>query len=257
MSVIKPENFLHGNILLFATPSGFGQSGFDRYGLSSGDDDYLTHKSVAETTPGRSDRAARLLTATNLHLNSQPEAPKNWGLINPKLNHYHSNPMEIRSTFWLPDITNWWCRQEATLWKYADLSNVAWDIFSIIPHGVGVEASLSLQWDVIAWRQSKTTGGMLHENFLVRQFASANKGILVGDCTALENTETENDLESKNEVEQRQLHRMAKVHDLLEMWQSSQYLHATQKEFRAQNKQMPAVGYFSDTEEISTASYSN
>jgi hypothetical protein len=47
---------------------------------------------------------------------------------------------------------------------------------------------------------------------------------------------------------------MAKVHDLLEMWQGSQNLHATQQESRAENKQMTTVGYISDTEEIVKAS---
>jgi hypothetical protein len=50
---------------------------------------------------------------------------------------------------------------------------------------------------------------------------------------------------------------MAKVHDLLEMWQGSQTLRATQKESHAQNEQMTAVGYISDTEEIVNASWSN
>jgi len=36
--------------------------------------------------------------------------------------------------------------------KYADLLNVARDIFSIIPHGVGVEASFSPGRDEISWR---------------------------------------------------------------------------------------------------------
>ena len=49
---------------------------------------------------------------------------------------------------------------------------------------------------------------------------------------------------------------MAKVHDFLEMWQGSQNLRATQKETRAQNKQITAVGYISDTEEIVKASWS-
>jgi len=60
----------------------------------------------------------------------------------------------------------------------------------------------------------------------------------------------------KKEVEERKLHRMAKVHDFLEMWQGSQNLRATQKESRAHNKQMTAVGYISDTEEIVKASWS-
>jgi len=61
----------------------------------------------------------------------------------------------------------------------------------------------------------------------------------------------------KREAEEQKLHRMAKVHDFLEMWQGSQNLRATQKESRAQNKQITAVGYISDTEEIVKASWSN
>jgi hypothetical protein len=66
----------------------------------------------------------------------------------------------------------------------------------------------------------------------------------------------ENDSEMKKEVEESKLHKMAKVHDFLEMWQGSQNLCATQKESRTQNKQMTAVGYISDTEEIVKASLS-
>jgi hypothetical protein len=49
---------------------------------------------------------------------------------------------------------------------------------------------------------------------------------------------------------------MANGHDFLEMWQASQNLHATQKESGAQNKQMTAVGYISDMEEIIKACWS-
>jgi len=60
----------------------------------------------------------------------------------------------------------------------------------------------------------------------------------------------------KNEAEERKLHRMAEVHDFLEMWLGSQNLRATQKKSLGQNKQMTAVGYISDTEEIIKASWS-
>jgi len=83
---------------------------------------------VADTTPGRSDRATCLLTAARLYLNSPPELPQNWGQINPNLNDYHTNPMEISSKYWLPDITDWCRQQEETHSKYSDLSNVARDI---------------------------------------------------------------------------------------------------------------------------------
>jgi len=55
------------------------------------------------------------------------------------------------------------------------------------------------------------------------------------------------------EAEERTLHRMAKFHNLLEMWQGSQNLLATQNQSRAQNRQITAVGYMSDTEEIVNA----
>jgi hypothetical protein len=104
-------------------------------------------------------------------LNSPPEASKNWGQINPNLNDYHSNSMAIGSTFWVPDITDWWRQQEETHSMYADLSNVARDIFSVILHGVGVEASFSLGREVIGWKQSKSTGETLRKKVIVRQFA--------------------------------------------------------------------------------------
>jgi len=127
--VNKLETVPSCNLVPSATASGSYQSSFDPYDLSSDDEEYLTTNNVAEMTPGRSDRAARLLTAARLDLNSPPEPPKNWGRINPNLNDYHSDPMEISSTFWIPDITDWWRQQEEMHSKYADLSNVACDIF--------------------------------------------------------------------------------------------------------------------------------
>jgi hypothetical protein len=176
--------------------------------------------------------------------------------MNPNLNDYHSDPMEISSTFWIPDIIDWGRQQEEKHSKYPDLSNVAHDIFSIIPHGVGVEARFSRGRDVIGWRQSKTTGVILRKTVVVRQFARANNGILAGTDTELDTMNTEHDSEMNKEAEERNLHRMAKVHDCLEMWQGSQNLRVTQKKSRAQNKQITAVGYISDTQEIVKASWS-
>jgi len=64
-------------------------------------------------------------------------------------------------------------------------------------------------------------------------------------------------MEMKREAEEEKLHRMSMVHKLLEMWQGSQTLRATKKESRAQNKQITAVEYISDTGEIVKASWSN
>ena len=85
--------------------------------------------------------------------------------------------MEMSSTFWIPDIINWWFQQEETHSKYADLSNVVHNTFPIIPHGVGVEVSFSLGRDSIGWWQSKTTGETLCGKVVITQFAQANNGI--------------------------------------------------------------------------------
>jgi hypothetical protein len=148
LSANKPERDASNNPFS-TTVSGSSQSSCDPYDLSSDDDEYLTPKNVAEMTPGRSDCAARLLTAARLYLNSPPEALKNCGRIIPNRMDYHSDPIEISSTLWLPDITDWWHQQEETHSKYDDLSNVACVIVSIIQHGAGVEASFSLGRDVI------------------------------------------------------------------------------------------------------------
>jgi hypothetical protein len=254
--VNKLETVPSSNLVPSAMASEPYQSSFDPCHLSSNDDENLTPNNVAEKTPGRSDRTTHLVTAARLYLNSPPEAPKNRGQINPNLNDYHSDLMEISSTFWIPDITDWWRQLEETHSNSADLSNVARDIFSIIPHGVGVEASFSLGRDVIGWRKSKTTVETRRENAVVRQFAEANNGILPGTDPKLDTMNTEINSEMKKEVEEKKFQRMAKVHDFLKMWQGCQNLCATQKESRAQNKQMIAVGYISDMEEIVKESWS-
>ena len=187
-----------------------GQSSFNAYDLSSDDEEYVIPNNVAETTSGRSDDAACLLTAPRLYVNSRTETPKNWGEINPNLNDYDSDPMEISSTFWIPIITEWWRQQEEMHLNYTNLSNPARNIFDIIPHGVRVEARFSLGRDVISWRQSKTKGETLQEEVVVRQFARANNGILADADAALGMVNTENDSEMKNEVEERKLYKMAK-----------------------------------------------
>jgi hypothetical protein len=184
------------------TSSGSCLSSFDPYDLSS-DEEYLAPNNVAEMTRGRSDRTAGLFTAAQLYLISLPEAPKNWGEMNPNLNDVHSDPMKISSTYWVPDITNWWCQQEEMHSKYTDLSNAACDIFSTIPVSLGVKACYSFGQVVIVWRQSNTTGMTLCEKVIVRLFAGANNGMLAGADTELDTTNTENVSERKKEAEER------------------------------------------------------
>jgi hypothetical protein len=56
-----------------------------------------TSNLVPSATASGSDRAACLLAAAKLCLNSPPEPLKNWGQINPNHNDYHSGLMEISS----------------------------------------------------------------------------------------------------------------------------------------------------------------
>jgi hypothetical protein len=91
------------------------------------------------------------------------------------------------------------------------------NIFSIILHGVRVEVSFSLRRDVINDRQVKTTGETLCEKVIVRQVVHSINGILAGYDPTLSMTYTENDSEMKQEAEESNLHRMAKVHNFSEM----------------------------------------
>jgi len=75
MSVIIAEHVPRSNIFHSGKASGFGQSSVDLDDLSSSDEEYITPKSVTETTPGQSDPAARLLTAARLYFDSPPELP--------------------------------------------------------------------------------------------------------------------------------------------------------------------------------------
>ena len=109
---------------------------------------------------------------------------------------------------------------------------------------------------MIGWRQSKPTDETLREKVVVKQFTQAKNQILAGTDPELDTTNTENVSEMKTEADETKLHRMDTVHAFLEMWQGSQNLCAAQKECRAQNKQMTAVGYISDTEEIVKSSWS-
>jgi len=125
--------------------------------------------------------------------------------------------MQNRNTFWIPDITDWWCQQEETNSKYANHFHSAWVIVSIVPHGVVVEAGCSPAEDIIWFRQSKTTGETLHENVIVSRFVGANEGTLAGDNPSLDTTEPEDDLELIRYAEDWKLHRIAKAQDLLEI----------------------------------------
>jgi hypothetical protein len=147
--VNKIETVQSSGLVPSATATGPLQSSFHPFDLSSDDEEYLTAYSVTGTTPGHSDCADRLLADARLHSNSPPKSPKNWEQINPNLNDYHADPIEISSTLWIPDVTDWWRQQVEANSKYAELSNVARVIFPIILDVVGVELSFSVGRDVM------------------------------------------------------------------------------------------------------------
>jgi len=99
LPVNKHERLPNSNLIPSATASGSCQTSFDPYYLSCDDEEYITPNNVAETSLGRRDHVAHLVSAARLYLISPLQAPKNWGQINPNLNDYHSDPMEISSTF--------------------------------------------------------------------------------------------------------------------------------------------------------------
>jgi len=177
--------------------------------------------------------------------------------INPNHTDYHSDSKEISSTISLPHITDCSRKQEETHSIYANFWSVACDIFSIIPHAIGVEASFSLARDVIGWSQWKTTGETLVEGVVVRQCARANHRLLAGDDSVLDRDSSDNNMEVKGKADEKKLHTMAKVRYFFVMWQCNHPLSATQKESRGQSTQMTTLGYISDTEEIVKASLSN
>ena len=158
------------NIFCSEIVSRSGQYSYDPYDVSSDDDKYLMPKDVAEMTPRWSDHIVCLLTAARLYVNSLPELPQNWGQTNPNLNEYHSGSMEISSTFSIPDITDWCCQQGEMSWEQANFCDVVCDIFAFTPHGVAVEAIISLEQDVFGCRQSKATGETLRKIVVVQLF---------------------------------------------------------------------------------------
>jgi len=105
--VTQPETIPDNNLVSFAMASRSGQYSYAADQCSSDDDMYWMRNNVAETTPGGLDLTACWLTAARLYSNSPSELLQNWGQINPYLKDYHSDPMEISCTFWIPDINNW------------------------------------------------------------------------------------------------------------------------------------------------------
>jgi len=94
--------------------------------------------------------------------------------------------MPMSSYIWIPDNTNWLHPQDKIYSMFADLSNVAHEIFSIMAYSVRARGLYFIVWYITGWIQSKTRGKTLRKRVVVRQFAHANKGILAGDDPSFE-----------------------------------------------------------------------
>jgi len=179
--VIEPDSVQSNNHFSSAMASRSGQSSHNQYDLSSDGDEDLMAESVAEMTPGQSDQAACLLTATRLNLNSPPESPQNWGQVNPNLDDYDSNSMESCKHFGFRiSPTGGVSRRKCT---QSTPNPLMWHATYSLLYHMAMEwgSSFTLGWDVIGSRKSKITLDTTRERVIIRQFSRANNGILAGD----------------------------------------------------------------------------
>ena len=96
------------------------------------------------------------------YINSVNADPLALGQHPPKTDDLKSeNPQQLTAAIWKPDVAAYCREQEVSCMEYAPLARMACDVFSVIPHGVGVEASFSLGRDVLGWRQCRTSGDTL------------------------------------------------------------------------------------------------
>lgn len=178
---IEPESVPSINLFPSAMVSTSWQSWLHPYHWSCDGKEYSIREDVLQTMPRWSNRTTCLSTAIRLHLNSLSEIPPIWGQVNLNLNDYHSSHIKISSTLKLLHLTHWWHHHESMHSKNTNFPNVVCDIFSIIAHGVSVEARLTSQQDLISQMQPNTRHKMLFKTVVVKKFASANNGILTGN----------------------------------------------------------------------------
>ena len=165
-------------------------------------------------TSARDLRQVRMMEVASKYINSVNADPAALGPHPPKTDNLKfDNPQELTATFWRPHVTAYWRVQEDSSTEYAPLARMAGDVFSVIPHGVGVEASFSLGQDVAGWRQCRTSGDTLQKKVVVRQFAFSNPGLLAGADARLENDDAVGQNEQKKE--DKKLLQLAGISDLI------------------------------------------
>lgn len=182
----------------------------------SDSDDMGFEESVRSTypiiTPARASQRDRMKEVARSYLSTPPVNILAVNQYRPNIDDLKSeDPDEMTAGFWKPDIAAYWLHQEKVCGEYALLSRMARDIFSVIPHGVGVESSFSLGRDLIGWRQSSTNGETLRRKVIVRQYARSNSGILPGIPDKGNNIDSTDN--NKQKEEDRKLMRLVGIRD--------------------------------------------
>jgi len=220
------------------------------YGLDSsdeeeddGNEDHRTH-----STPRTASRKSLLMQQARQYLANGRANIQSWQHDYPLGEEQMSNdPEEMTASFWYPDVAGWWLKQETTMGEYRDLAKMARDIFSVMPHGVGVEASFSLGRDIISWRQSRTKGSTLQQKVVVRQWARSNDGLLPEEAIQSAGSDVNN--EEKQKQEDQKLNQLASVRDFLVFKEQSENLRSMQKKLKGKDVTISGLGYISDVDE--------
>lgn len=80
-----------------------------------------------------------------------------------------TEPERMTKDFFRPDVLGWWREVERTEPSLKDLAAMARDVFSTVPHSVGVESSFSIARKAVGWQQSAISAGQLENYVIYRQ----------------------------------------------------------------------------------------
>ena len=224
---------------------------------SSDEEDDCQIQETIQCTPRTSSRKSHLMQQArqylaNVPVNIQSLQPEPLEVQDDLMSN---DPEEITASFWYPDVGGWWLKQETSMGEYRDLAKMARDIFSVMPHGVGVESSFCLGRDVIGWRQCRTTGVTLQQKVVVRQWARNNGGLLPDEVKM--SMDSMADPEEKAKEEDKKLDRLATIKDFLTFSNESKKKRSMQKKLKGKDTAVSGMGYISDLEEQNTAEWSD
>ena len=90
------------------------------------------------------------------------------------LEEENDDPGKITISWFKPTPDGYWAKiaiapSRGDMKYLQRVEEMARDIFSCVPHGVGVESSFSIARNVVSWKQSRMTAKTLQANMIVRQ----------------------------------------------------------------------------------------